>query len=81
MTTENGYMGWAPDNIYGTDENQAREGDMIAILFGCSTPVTVRRCGIMFQVLGGTYVQGLMEGEAMKSLKSGVYDVQDLVFC
>lgn len=81
MTTENGYMGWAPDNIYGTDENQTREGDLIAILFGCSTPVTIRPHGSKFQVLGGTYVQGLMEGEAMESLKSGLYHVQDFVFC
>lgn len=81
MTTETGYMGWAPDNIYGTDENQTREGDMIAIIFGCSTPITIRPYGSKFQVLGGTYVQGLMEGEAMGFLKSGLYKVQDFVYC
>ncbi|KAF5983611.1 heterokaryon incompatibility het-6 [Fusarium coicis] len=68
MTTTNGYMGWAPDNIFGTDSEQTRPGDMIAVLFGCSTPVVIRRygpCGY-FQVIGEAYVQGLMDGEAME---------------
>ncbi|KAF5577137.1 heterokaryon incompatibility het-6 [Fusarium pseudocircinatum] len=68
MTTTNGYMGWAPDNIFGEDSEQTRPGDMIAVLFGCSTPVVIRRygpCGY-FQVIGEAYVQGLMYGEAME---------------
>ncbi|KAF5566543.1 heterokaryon incompatibility het-6 [Fusarium phyllophilum] len=45
VTTTNGYMGWAPDNIFGKDSEQTRPGDMIAVLFGCSTPVVIRRYG------------------------------------
>jgi hypothetical protein len=27
MTTKKGYLGWAPDNMYGEDHNQVRKGD------------------------------------------------------
>jgi hypothetical protein len=81
MTTKHGYLGWAPDNLYGSDEDQARVGDKIAIIFGCSTPIVIRPQGNHFLVLGEAYVQGLMDGEALKSLKSGQCDVQDFLFC
>jgi hypothetical protein len=81
MTTAKGYMGWAPDNVYGDSDEQAREGDLIAILFGCSTPIMIRPCGWYFQVLGEAYVQGMMEGEAMQLLEEGTCEVQKFTFC
>jgi hypothetical protein len=81
MTTSNGYLGWAPDNIYGSDEDQTREGDLISIIFGCSTPLVIRPYGKLFKVVGEAYVQGLMDGEAMKFLESGEYPIQDFTFC
>jgi hypothetical protein len=69
MTTENGYLGWAPDNMYGTDDKQTKKGDLITIIFGCSTPLVIRPCGRDFQVIGEAYVQGLMDGEAIELLK------------
>ena len=81
MTTSNGYLGWAPDNIYGSDEDQTREGDLISIIFGCSTPLVIRPHGKLFQVVGEAYVQGLMDGEAMKFLESGECRIQDFTFC
>jgi hypothetical protein len=42
MTTKHGYLGWAPDNLYGSDEGQARVGDKIGIIFGCSIPIVIR---------------------------------------
>jgi hypothetical protein len=81
MTTKNGYLGWAPDNIYGSDEDQARVGDKIAIILGCSTPIVIRPQGNHFLVLGEAYVQGLMDGEALEFLKSGQCEVQDFLFC
>lgn len=77
MTTEAGYMGWAPDNMYGNDEDQTRIGDLIAIVFGCSTPIVIRPYGEHFQVVGDAYIQGLMDGEAIEFLESGRYMVQD----
>lgn len=83
MTTTNGYMGWAPDNIFGKDSEQTRPGDMIAVLLGCSTPVVIRRygpCGY-FQVIGEAYVQGLMDGEAMELVNTGKLQCARMTFC
>lgn len=81
MTTKNGYMGWAPDNMYGNDEDQVQPGDKIAIIFGCSAPIVVRPHGDMFQVLGEAYVHGIMDGEALENLQSGQCESQDFTFC
>jgi hypothetical protein len=81
MTTTKGYLGWAPDNMYGNDENQVRKGDKVAVLFGCSTPIVIRPYGNYFQVLGEAYVQGIMDGEAVEFLESGQCETRDFVFC
>ncbi|KAI2479831.1 HET domain containing protein [Pyrenophora tritici-repentis] len=81
MTTVKGYMGWAPDNIFSEDDERTRAGDLIAIVFGCSTPLAIRPCGERFQVLGEAYVQGLMDGEAVNTLREGRYVTQSFVFC
>jgi hypothetical protein len=65
MTTANEYMGWAPENIYATGSEQTQEGDLIAIIFGCNTPLAIRPHGDQFQVLGDAYIQGLMDGSLM----------------
>jgi len=81
MTTKHGYLGWAPDNLYDSDEDHAKVGDKIAILFGCSTPIVIRPQGNCFLALGEAYVQGLMDGEALKFLKSGQCEAPDFLFC
>ncbi|CAE7199910.1 hypothetical protein PTNB73_06170 [Pyrenophora teres f. teres] len=81
MTTMKGYMGWAPDNTFGEENEQSRAGDLIAIIFGCSTPLAIRPCGDRFQVLGEAYVQGLMDGEAIDALREGKHATQSFVFC
>jgi hypothetical protein len=81
MTTENGYMGWAPDNIYGMDYAQSRPGDLIAIVYGRSTPIAIRPHGTCYQILGEAYVQGLMDGEALEFVENGTLKVQDITFC
>jgi hypothetical protein len=81
MTTRHGYLGWAPDNSYGDGNDQTRAGDLIAVLFGCSTPIVIRPHGPHFQVLGEAYVQGLMDGEAMELLDGGNFQSQRFTFC
>lgn len=85
MTTEKGYLGWGPDNVYGNEHDQMRVGDFIVILLGCSTPLVVRPCDEvasgMYRVVGEAYVHGLMEGEAIEGLTAGEYCVEDFVFC
>lgn len=81
MTTKNGYLGWAPDNIYGGDEEQTRSGDLVVIMFGCSTPMVIRPMGKWFLVVGEAYVQGIMDGEAMEVFVRGKATAQNFTFC
>ncbi|VUC31677.1 unnamed protein product [Clonostachys rosea] len=81
MTTSNGYMGWAPDNIFGKRAQQTRAGDIIAVIFGCSTPMVIRPRGHCFQIIGEAYVQGLMDGEVMELLKTERVSCQKFTFC
>jgi hypothetical protein len=80
MTTARGYIGWAPDNIYGNDDAQTKTGDLIAILFGCSTPLVIRPMGACFQVVGEAYVQGLMDGEGLEFLDTAQCWAQNFTF-
>ncbi|TPX08072.1 uncharacterized protein E0L32_010272 [Thyridium curvatum] len=77
MLTEKGYMGWAPDNIIGNDDHQTRKGDLLCIIFGCSVPLVIRPWIGGYEVVGEAYVDGFMDGEALKLLESGLCQVQD----
>ncbi|KXX80953.1 Heterokaryon incompatibility protein 6, OR allele [Madurella mycetomatis] len=81
MLTRKGYFGWGPDNPFDNDpSNEFRVGDKIAILFGCSTPLVIRPRGDKFEVVGEGYVQGFMDGEALRLLESGVCHLQRFTF-
>ena len=43
-------------------------GDIVAILYGCSVPVTLHRdeTGSTLTLMGECYVDGMMDGEAMQ---------------
>lgn len=82
MLTENGRFGWAPDNAYDeTVENQVRVGDLIAIVFGCSTPLVIRRSAEHFQIVGEAYVEGMMDGAALRLLENCECEQQVFTFC
>jgi hypothetical protein len=52
-------------------------GDTICILFGCTSPLVLRPKEGYYEVIGETYVNGLMYGEAMASLEQTVFEVQE----
>lgn len=84
MLTRNGRFGWAPDDAFDDTndyENQARAGDLIAIVFGCSTPLVIRRSGDQFQVVGEAYVEGMMDGDALRLIEDGKCKMQAFTFC
>ena len=60
FTTDRGGVGLAP--------RQAKEGDSICILFGCSVPVLLRRHeveeGPYYQLIGEAYLHEMMDGQA-----------------
>lgn len=82
MLTKKGYLGWAPDNVLESDEqNHTRIGDLVAVVFGCSTPLIIRPRGERFEVVGEAYVQGFMNGEALQLIDSDECQVQTFSFC
>jgi hypothetical protein len=65
MVTDEGLVGAAPC--------RAREGDVVAVLFGCSIPLVLRNIGgrDAWRVIGEAYLDGFMNGEVADSLKRG----------
>lgn len=72
MVTEQGYVGMAPC--------RARPGDIVAILFGCSIPLVLRKVApqAAWQVVGEGFTYGYMNGETADELKSGRLNVRRL---
>ncbi|KAH8670713.1 heterokaryon incompatibility protein-domain-containing protein [Ilyonectria robusta] len=81
MLTGRGFVGWAPDNMYGKPRDQIRVGDVICIIYGCSVPLVVRPLKDRWQVVGEAYVQGFMDGEALALLRSGGCAERVFTFC
>lgn len=56
-TTESGYIGMVPQF--------SRVGDTICLIYGLDTPYVLRAVGGRFQLVGNSYVHGLMDGEGL----------------
>ncbi|KAF4468571.1 HET-domain-containing [Fusarium albosuccineum] len=81
MFTQKVYLGWGPDNAHGSLQDQIRVGDMVCIVYGCSTPLVIRRVEDKYHVLGEAYLEGMMDGEAVDSVESGELPEEELIFC
>ncbi|WYZ46682.1 hypothetical protein EsH8_IX_000907 [Colletotrichum jinshuiense] len=57
-------------NYLGRCNNSVQPGDLIAVLFGCTLPVVLRKHQSGFKLIGGCYVSGLMHGELMARPRS-----------
>ncbi|KAI0169098.1 HET-domain-containing protein [Hypoxylon sp. FL1284] len=57
MTTTKGLLGFGPE--------EARPGDIVAVLFGCSFPVLLRPSGSGYRLVKPCFVYGVMSGEAV----------------
>jgi hypothetical protein len=79
ITTENWYLGWAPDWQYVDDESLPRKGDTICIIFGCSYPLIIGKRNDEDVIIGEAYVQGIMEGEGFGMIERGEAKIQDFV--
>ncbi len=69
MTTQTEYFGFAPE--------EARPGDVVAVLFGCSFPVLLRPRGNEYTLVKPYFVYGLMAGEAVAKYHKGVIESQE----
>ena len=71
FTTKSGHIGLGPQTM--------QSGDIVAILYGCSTPVVLRRLEAEedeYNFVGACYVYGIMHGEAVDAhLAAGEEDV------
>lgn len=68
MVTNEGIVGMAPC--------RAREGDIVAVLFGCNIPLVLRGIGQdCWQVIGEAYAHGFMNGEVAGSIERGTKDI------
>ncbi|KAF2104054.1 hypothetical protein NA57DRAFT_70266 [Rhizodiscina lignyota] len=72
--TSTGYLGLGPRSV--------RPGDEIWLIAGAQTPFVLRRVnsnisqdGRKFELVGETYVHGIMEGEAAKGRENDVEDI------
>jgi hypothetical protein len=62
----------------GSSRRPIVQGDLVYIIEGADFPVILRRIGDKLTVIGESYIEGLMLGEAMKDLKSEKYTWETL---
>lgn len=61
----------------GVCPDEAQEGDLICVLYGCKVPVVLRPKGKRFRLVGDAYLSHFMDGEALKGSKEGVEEPRD----
>jgi hypothetical protein len=73
ITTSKGYIGLAPSST--------ERGDKVCVLLGCKVPLILRPIDDYFQVIGDAYIHGIMHGEAVEGVESGVCAFRDFELC
>lgn len=74
MMTIKGCIGLVPINT--------QQGDIICLLLGCDVPMVLRVLeNQQYKVVGGCYVHGVMEGEAMEWLEAGQRHTEEIILC
>ncbi|KAB8265020.1 heterokaryon incompatibility protein-domain-containing protein [Aspergillus pseudonomiae] len=61
--TSQGHRGWGPPGTC--------KGDIIGILFGCETPVVLRKIDSHYIYIGACYVVGIMDGDPLAGIEKG----------
>jgi hypothetical protein len=61
FVSESGHFGLVPDH--------AQVGDLVCILYGCDVPVILRKIKGHYELIGESYVHGIMKGEAMEAVQ------------
>lgn len=65
--TSEGHIGLGPKGM--------ANGDIICVLMGYRLPVVLRDVGSGYQLVGDCYIQGLMDGEALKLVEEGKAEI------
>lgn len=67
--------------LLGTAPRQARKGDLIYVLLGCSIPLVLRPVKTKintFELIGECYVDGYMNGEVFDDVAHGRCALEDI---
>ncbi|KAI1119734.1 hypothetical protein F5Y10DRAFT_259718 [Nemania abortiva] len=56
----------------------AIDGDTVAVLPGCTTPVVIRHVGSGWKLVGEIFVYGLMNGETATMVRDGLVEVSEI---
>jgi len=71
--SKKGYFGLGPAVM--------QPGDIVCVLFGAQVPFILRRKDSRYQLVGESYVHGIMYGEAIKMLEDGELEKQTFSIC
>lgn len=67
--------------LMGSATRRARPGDRIAVIFGCDMPLVLRPKDDKYEIIGGCFVDGLMNGEVSAAVKRGDLNPKTICFC
>jgi hypothetical protein len=65
----------------GMPDEQVQPRDILCVVLGCTGLLFILRFGEVFQILGQSYIQGFMYGEAVSYATKEELLFQDLIFC
>ena len=68
FSTEKGFLGLGPPDC--------RIGDQLTILLGADFPYLLRLDGDYYELIGETYVEGIMNGEVLENFRLGQVEMQ-----
>ena len=71
--SKKGYFGLGPAVM--------RPGDIVCVLFGAQVPFILRRKDSRYQLVGESYVHGIMHGEAIEMMEDGELEKQTFSIC
>jgi hypothetical protein len=86
MTMNRRRMFVTSTDIMGLGPWNAEEGDLVVVLFGCKFPVVLREISgsdgrKRVILIGESYVEGFMEGEAIASLRENKFSAEEFDIC
>jgi hypothetical protein len=69
FATEKGYVGLGPLDT--------TEGDIVAVLIGCNVSIVIRKKEHDWDLIGESFLCGIMNGEIMDKVVAGEYNIED----
>jgi hypothetical protein len=61
-----------PKGLFGVGPEGMKVGDAVCVIWGCDTPVVLRRIDDHYELVGNCFVLGLMDGEARGQFERGL---------